>query len=84
MSNALDLTQQVSELLRTAVHIEVESPDLDLVENGLLDSLTFVEILLTIEQEFAVEIGVGGFEIDDFRTVRKIAEFVARSASSAA
>ena len=85
VSNALDLTQQVSELLRTAVHIEVESPDLDLMKNGLLDSLTFVEILLTIEQEFAVEIGVGGFEIDDFRTGEEDRGVRgARSASSAA
>jgi methoxymalonate biosynthesis acyl carrier protein len=83
MSSAVDLTQQLTELLRTAVNIEVPSPDLDLVENGLLDSLTFVEILLSIEQEFGVEIGVGGFEIDDFRTVRRMADFVARSASAA-
>ncbi len=74
MSNAVDLTEQISELLRTSVSIEVTSPDLDLIENGFLDSLTFVEILFAIEERFGVEIGVGGFEIDDFRTVRKMAE----------
>lgn len=84
MSNAVDLTEQVSELLRTTVSIEVSSPDLDLIENGLLDSLTFVEILFSIEVTFGVEIGVGGFEIDDFRTVRKIADFVSRHTSAAA
>lgn len=78
MSHAVDLTEQVSELLRRTVSIEVSSPDLDLIEGGLLDSLTFVEILLSIEAEYGVEIGVGAFEIDDFRTVRRIAEFVAR------
>lgn len=84
MSNAIDLTEQISELLRTSVSIEVSSPDLDLIENGLLDSLTFVEILFSIEEKFGVEIGVGGFEIDDFRTVRKIADFVSRHTSAAA
>ena len=84
MSNALDLTEQISELLRTSVSIEVTSPDLDLIENGFLDSLTFVEILFTIEQRFGIEIGVGGFEIDDFRTVRKMADFVSRHSSAAA
>jgi D-alanine--poly(phosphoribitol) ligase subunit 2 len=78
VSHAVDLTEQVSELLRRAVSIEVSSPDLDLIEDGLLDSLTFVEILLSIEDEYGVEIGVGAFEIDDFRSVRRIAEFVAR------
>jgi methoxymalonate biosynthesis acyl carrier protein len=84
VSSAIDLTEQISELLRTSVSIEVSSPDLDLIENGLLDSLTFVEILLSVEEEFGIEIGVDGFEIDDFRTVRKIAAFVSRHASAAA
>ena len=84
MSNAIDPTDQITDLLRTTVSIEVPSPDLDLIENGLLDSLTFVEILLGIEETFGVKIGVGGFEIDDFRTVRKIADFVSRHTSAAA
>jgi methoxymalonate biosynthesis acyl carrier protein len=78
VSETLDLTARISELFLEAVEIEVEAPDQDLIENGLLDSLTFVEILLHIEREFGVDVGLVGFEIDDFRTVENIGEFVQR------
>jgi methoxymalonate biosynthesis acyl carrier protein len=83
VSSTTDLTAQVTDFLRRAVSIDVESPDLDLVENGLLDSLTFVEILLGIEQEFGVRIGLSGFDVDDFRTVRTMADFIERNTSAA-
>jgi acyl carrier protein len=41
--------------------------------------LAFVEILLQIEREFGVDVGLAGFEIDDFRTVNDIADYVERN-----
>jgi D-alanine--poly(phosphoribitol) ligase subunit 2 len=66
------------------VNIEVASPDLDLIESGLLDSLAFVEILLAIEREFGVDAGLASFEIDDFRSITKIADFVGRHSAGSA
>jgi D-alanine--poly(phosphoribitol) ligase subunit 2 len=84
VSSTVDLTQRVSHLLRTVLSVEIASPDVDLLENGRLDSLAFVEILFGIEEEFGVDVGVGGFEIEDFRTVRSIAELVRRNTSGVA
>jgi methoxymalonate biosynthesis acyl carrier protein len=78
VSSAVDLTERINGLFLEAVNIEVTSPDQDLIESGLLDSLVFVEMLLHIEREFGVDVGLTGFDIDDFRTVRKIADFVQR------
>jgi D-alanine--poly(phosphoribitol) ligase subunit 2 len=79
VKRAVDRTGRISELFLEAVNIEVESPDQDLIESGLLDSLSFVEILLQIEREFGVDVGLAGFEIDDFRTVNNIADYVERN-----
>jgi D-alanine--poly(phosphoribitol) ligase subunit 2 len=79
VKRAVDRTGRIRELFLEAVNIEVESPDQDLIESGLLDSLSFVEILLQIEREFGVDVGLAGFEIDDFRTVDNIADYVERN-----
>ena len=84
VSSGVDLTERINRLFLDAVNIQVPSPELDLIESGLLDSLAFVEILLRIEQEFGIDVGLAEFEIDDFRTVRKIAEFVQRHSSGLA
>jgi D-alanine--poly(phosphoribitol) ligase subunit 2 len=78
VSRTVDTVERITELLRATVSMEVSSPDLDLIESGMLDSLAFVEILLGIEDEFGVDVRMGGFQIDDFRTVSKIADFVER------
>ena len=58
MSNRIDLTDEISDLFLTAVSIEGPLADFDLIANGVLDSLTFVDILLGVEERFGVEIGV--------------------------
>jgi D-alanine--poly(phosphoribitol) ligase subunit 2 len=84
VNSAADLTERIRELFVDVVSIEVASADTDLIESGLLDSLAFVEILLSIEREFGVDAGLAEFEIDDFRTIASIAAFVRRHAPAAA
>ena len=67
MSSAVDLTERINGIFVEAVNIEIASPDQDLIESGLLDSLAFVEILLHIEREFGVDVSLAEFEIDVFR-----------------
>ena len=54
--------------------------DQDLIEEGLLDSLSLVEMLLILEQEFGVEVSILEIDFDQFRTVRNLATFVHASA----
>lgn len=70
------VTDRVQRLFVETLNVEVPSPDTDLIEGGLLDSLALVELLFALEREFAVTIPLENLDIDTFRSVRRIAEFV--------
>ena len=56
---------------------EPPGADADLIEDGVLDSLTLVELLFAIEQELGVEIPAERLEVERFRTLASLAELVA-------
>jgi acyl carrier protein len=70
------VTDRVQRLFVETLNVEVPSPDTDLIEGGLLDSLALVELLFALEREFAVTIALENLDIDVFRSIRSIAEFV--------
>jgi acyl carrier protein len=67
---------RVTEIFRRALNREVASPQLDLLDTGLLDSLALVELLFELEREFAIELVLDDLEIESFRTVETIARVV--------
>ncbi len=76
------LEAQVAALFAERLTVEVPAADTDLFDTGLLDSLRFVELLAAIEEAFALRISVEEIEIADFRTVSRIARFLAEKALS--
>jgi acyl carrier protein len=50
------------------------APDLDLIENRVLDSLAFVEFLLLLEEHTGREISIDSISREDFRTLNSIKE----------
>lgn len=83
MPTLATLEHRIRGLLLETLHVEVPSPDTDLFESGVLDSLGFVEILLQLEGEFGIKVSLDDLEIDRFRSVGKIAAFVASRMPSA-
>ena len=75
------IQSQITKLLVEKVHVEVPSPTTDLMETGLLDSLTLVELIVGIEQQFGIEVPLEEIEIDHFRSIERIAGFVAHRTS---
>ena len=75
---AADLEPRIGALFTDKLHIEVPSPDTDLVETGLLDSLRFVELLAHLEETFDLTVSVDDLDVEHFRTTARIAEFIAR------
>ena len=69
---------RIIHLLSERIHIEAPSADTDLMESGLLDSLTLVELMSSLEEQFGINISFDEIEIDNFRSARRIAEFVNR------
>jgi acyl carrier protein len=62
--------------LLSEIYVEAPSADTDLMESGLLDSLTLVELMSSLEEQFGINISFDEIEIDNFRSARRIAEFV--------
>lgn len=67
---------RVARLLATSLHLDIPSVETDLFETGAIDSLAFVELLVGLEREFGVRVSVEDLEIDHFRTIRRITEFI--------
>ena len=70
--------QQLTELFARKLNLDVASADTDLVETGLLDSLTLVELMAQLEETFGVSISTDDLELENFRSIDSIAGFVAR------
>jgi acyl carrier protein len=68
--------QKLTELFAKKLNLDVSSVDTDLVETGLLDSLTLVELLTQLEETFGVSISIDDLEFENFRSIASIAEFV--------
>ena len=77
MPFSTDLQERIGGIFAGALNVEVPAADTDLFEAGLLDSLAFVELLLRLEREFGVTTTVDDLAVDNFRSIARIAEFVA-------
>ena len=84
MPDSNKLAHQISALFAEKLHLQVPSVDTDLIDTGLVDSLTFVEFLAQLEQEFGVRVSLEDLEIDHFRTVTRIAAFIATKSRNGA
>ena len=69
--------RRIERVFRDALGVEVSSPTLDVVEEGILDSLGLVTLLFELEREFSVAIPLD-LDIDSLRTVERLAAFVER------
>jgi len=70
--------QKLTELFAKKLNLDVSSVDTDLVGTGLLDSLALVELLAQLEETFGVSISTDDLELENFRSIARIAGFVAR------
>jgi len=83
MTEHAQLQQQLTDLFTNTLNLEVPSVEADLVETGVLDSLTLIDLLLSLEQEFGVKISLEEVAIDNFRSIANITQFVAQQGAQA-
>ena len=79
MANRNAIIECLGAVFTESFHIEVPSPDTDLLESGILDSFQFVELLLQLEQNFNLRIKIDDIDLEDLRTIARIARLVAAS-----
>jgi acyl carrier protein len=78
VSAVLNLSGAVRQLIEDKLAVEVASDDTDLLAEGVLDSVTLVQLIMHLEQTFDIRVELADLEIDDLRSVRSIVALVAK------
>lgn len=75
------LVDDIQSVLRDHLNVLVDSPDVDLFESGLVDSVGLVELILQLEEHFEVSLPMNALEINEFRSMHTIADLITRLSS---
>lgn len=78
MRDETTVQREILSLFSDELALAVPSPETDLIETGILDSMKFVELLTLLERHFGATISLEDLELENFRTLAKIADFVVR------
>ena len=73
---AASLHDRISKIFIEHLHVQPPSPDTDLIEKGMIDSLTLVDLLAHLEQEFSIRIPLNELDLNHFRSIARIGEFI--------
>ena len=76
MAGQNGIQSRIIELFRNKLELDVPSAETDLMETGVVDSLTFVELLFHLEIEFGITISNDKLELEHFRSIDSIVAFV--------
>ena len=74
--NAASLQDRIINVFVRHLHINPPPPDGDFFDSGTIDSLTFVELIAHLEQEFGIRIPLADLDLDHFRSICHIREFI--------
>ena len=70
-----DITEKILSILKR-MDINVEDNEADFITENNIDSITFIEIILSIEEEFSILVPDEYLIMEETYTVSKIAAFV--------
>lgn len=71
------IVRDLTAVFRDKLFIEVPAADTDLIDSGLLDSLQLVQLLLHVEQDFGYRIPLDEIDLDDLRSLERLARVIA-------
>ena len=83
MTDANVIIERLGALFVESFHMDVPSPDTDLFETGILDSLQLVELLVQLERRFGFKMKIESIDLDELRTLARIARLVAAGTAEA-
>jgi acyl carrier protein len=72
-----ELRDQVAAVMSDRAGIDFPDAETDLLDAGLIDSMALVTLIVAFEDTFAVQLPLEEFDIDRFRSVASIADFLA-------
>lgn len=77
------IERRVEKIFLDELRVEVPDRETDVIETGLVDSLTLVQLLSILEREFEMEMDLRELDLDDFRSVASIAGLLERRSGAA-
>jgi len=83
MMNENAILEELSTGFAELFRIDVPAPDTDLIDEGILDSFQLVELLVYLDQNFGLRIELDDLDLDDLRTLDRLARLVARERADA-
>jgi len=78
MSERHDTEATVARVFREDLHLEIPSPEFDLVESGLLDSMALIDLVHRLEQVLGVRLDLETLDLEDWRSIRRITALLTR------
>lgn len=82
MNKETAIIEHLQKIFADAFNLDVPRSDTDLVEEGVLDSFQFVELLVRLEQDFSFRIDIEEIDLDDLRTLDSIADLVGKHSAA--
>lgn len=76
MVSRVTIEERVQAILNHRLQVDFTDADEDLFQSGILDSLSFVDMLLALEEEFSIHIALDQVDLDDFRSVSRICDYI--------
>jgi D-alanine--poly(phosphoribitol) ligase subunit 2 len=76
MASEASSAEQIGELVRDTLGVHAPGPDVDLIESGLIDSLSLVTLIAELETAFDVRFPLESFDVEDFRTLERMAAVI--------
>ena len=67
---------QLIRLFRDKLELDIPSAETDLMATGVMDSLTFVDLVFHLENEFGITISNDKLELEHFRSIVSIVAFI--------
>lgn len=74
-----DPVASITRIFTNQLAIAIPDASTDLIDGGLLDSLAMVSLIAQLEVDFGFTVDFEQLDLEDFRNVSRIAEFVQRN-----
>ncbi|MGH8371279.1 MAG: acyl carrier protein [Gammaproteobacteria bacterium] len=76
MRKNISVRKRLTRIFQDDLGLDEPAGDVDLFNNGILDSLAFVDMLFRIEREFDITLSLDTIEFEKFQTMDSIVEFI--------
>ncbi len=73
------LKTRVLKVLEKSLQIKLSDTNINLVETGMLDSLSLIEFIVALENEFSIDVSFDDLDLNRFKTINEIALQVTNS-----